>query len=196
MWVKGKPLSHALKGMVSRDGRMKILNVGCGNDTYGTDFVDKYPSRKEVIRCDVDEDKLPYPDNFFDEVYSFDFFEHLANPLLFLKESKRVLKPNGKVVLTTSYAHCMNWIFNACVYKFPHGKEDKHYTLMNEYHMKNWFEKVGLKIIKIEFLEDDYVGNPIWKKMVKKALNNIFRHSPLWRLSYYRIKVIGKKLCR
>jgi len=26
----------------------RILNIGCGNDTYGTDFLDLYPKRKEV----------------------------------------------------------------------------------------------------------------------------------------------------
>ena len=173
--------------------KMKILNVGCGKQTYGTDFVDKYPQRNGIVRCDVDEDKLPYPDNFFDEVYSFDLFEHLTNPLFFLKEAKRVLKPCGRIVLTTSYAHCMNWIFNACVYKIPYGKEDKHYLLVNEYHMKNWFAKAGLKIIEMKFLEDDYVGNSLWKKAMKKTFNKLFRYSPLWRISYYRIRVVGKK---
>jgi hypothetical protein len=28
----------------------KILNVGCGEETYGTHFVDFYPSRKDVIK--------------------------------------------------------------------------------------------------------------------------------------------------
>jgi cyclopropane fatty-acyl-phospholipid synthase-like methyltransferase len=171
----------------------KILNAGCGNDIYGTDFIDKYPQRKEVIKCDVDKDKLPYSDNFFDEVYSFDLFEHLTNPLFFLKEARRVLKSGGRIVLTTSYAHCMNWIFNACVYEKPHGKEDKHYLLVNEYHMKNWFDKAGLKIIEMKFLEDDYVGNPLWKKIIKKVFNKLFKNSPLRRMSYYRIKVVGKK---
>jgi ubiquinone/menaquinone biosynthesis C-methylase UbiE len=49
---------------------MRILNVGCGNDTYGTHFVDLYPTRKEVIKCDVNKERLPFPSNFFDVVYS------------------------------------------------------------------------------------------------------------------------------
>jgi len=172
----------------------RILNVDCWTQTnYGTDFVDKYPIRKDIVKCDVDVDRLPYPDNTFDEVYSYDLFEHLTNPLFFLKESKRILKPDGRIILVTSYAHCINWVFNACVYTNPNAKGDRHYTLMNEYHLKNWFEKAGLKVTKIEFIEDDYVGNPIWKRIMKKTFHALFRHSPLWRFTCYGIKVVGKK---
>jgi len=172
----------------------RILNVGCWiHTTHGTDFVDKYPVRKNIIKCDVDVDKLPYPDNTFDEVYSYDLFEHLTNPLFFLRESKRVLKPDGRIVLITSYAHCMNWVFNACILEVHGGEEDEHYTLMNEYHLKNWFKKAGLKVVSIEFIEDDYYKNPLWKKALKKTFHMLFRHSPLWRLTCYGIKVVGKK---
>ncbi|HKZ42047.1 MAG TPA: class I SAM-dependent methyltransferase, partial [Candidatus Hodarchaeales archaeon] len=71
----------------------RILNVGCGNDTYGTDFVDLYPVRDDVIRCDVEKEKLPFRDNTFDEVFSGNIFEHLKNPNLVLREMSRVLKP-------------------------------------------------------------------------------------------------------
>ena len=33
---------------------MKILNIGCGNDTYGTDFIDLYLQREEVIKCNFE----------------------------------------------------------------------------------------------------------------------------------------------
>ena len=38
--------------------KRRVLNVGCGKDTYGTDFVDKYPSRKDVIKYDIDQEGL------------------------------------------------------------------------------------------------------------------------------------------
>ncbi len=53
--------------MSSKD-KVRILNLGCGKDTYGTDFVDIYLSRKEVIRCNIDKESLPYGDGTFDEV--------------------------------------------------------------------------------------------------------------------------------
>ena len=68
----------------------KILNVGCGNHTYGTHFIDLYPQRKEVIKCNVEEEKFPFPDEFFDEVHSENIFEHLKNPNIVLNKMARV----------------------------------------------------------------------------------------------------------
>jgi hypothetical protein len=36
-------------------------------------FIDLYPTRKEVIKCDVNRDKFPFKDNFFDEVIAINF---------------------------------------------------------------------------------------------------------------------------
>src|SRR2546426_9579193 len=82
----------------------KILNVGCGEDTYGTHFIDSVPTRKDVVKCNIDQDRFPFNDNFFDEVYSEQNFEHLKNPMNFLKESSRVLKKGGSIVIITDNA--------------------------------------------------------------------------------------------
>lgn len=175
---------------------MKVLNVGCGNDTYGTHFVDLYPARNNVERCDVNQQKLPFKSNFFDLVYSRNLFEHLTNPEFVLKEMKRVLKPNGKVILITDYAHSWNYVVgrsHSGGYENSNNKEDRHYFLVNDWHLKNWFRKVGLKVVKIEFIEDDYKGNPLWKILVKKVVNKILQKGMFWRMGYTRIKIIGKK---
>lgn len=134
----------------------KILNVGCGTSTYGTHFIDLYPQRPEVIKCDVDKEKFPFPNNFFDEVYAECIFEHLKNPLNFLTESYRVLKKNGKIIIITDNAGLFDWQG-----KCHHGKyekirkkeavEDKHYALYTPHHLKNWLSSVGFRKIKIEY---------------------------------------------
>lgn len=45
----------------------RILNVACGKDNYGTDFVDMYPRLENVTRCNI-EKGLPFPGDTFDEV--------------------------------------------------------------------------------------------------------------------------------
>ncbi|MGE5656773.1 MAG: class I SAM-dependent methyltransferase [Actinomycetota bacterium] len=47
----------------------------------------------------VDAKQMPYPDSSFDLVISNSILHHLPDPLPFLKELKRVLKPNGSIFL-------------------------------------------------------------------------------------------------
>lgn len=84
-------------------------------------------NKKEVYACDISEnainflnkkikekniknikiklqnlnDKLNYKENMFDCVISGEVLEHLENPSKFLKEIKRILKNNGKLIITT-----------------------------------------------------------------------------------------------
>lgn len=44
---------------------------------------------------------VPFADNSFDTVVSFETIEHLKEPVKFLKEIKRVLAPNGKFYIST-----------------------------------------------------------------------------------------------
>jgi ubiquinone/menaquinone biosynthesis C-methylase UbiE len=47
----------------------------------------------------VDAKKLSYPDSHFDMVVSNSLVHHLPNPLSFFQEIKRVLKPNGAILI-------------------------------------------------------------------------------------------------
>jgi len=138
----------------------KILNLGCGNDTYGTAFVDIYPARKEVVKCDINEKTLPYKKNTFDEVYSKNLFEHLSNPMHILKESKRVLKRKGRIYFITDNAGFLlfhiplrknNFLqHNSNVLRV--GDKDRHYFLFTPLHLINLIEKCrGFEKIKVTY---------------------------------------------
>ncbi|MFY7802696.1 MAG: class I SAM-dependent methyltransferase [Limnoraphis robusta] len=49
----------------------------------------------------VDSEALPFPNNSFDVVMSFDVFEHIPNSDLHLQEVHRVLKPEGLYIVQT-----------------------------------------------------------------------------------------------
>jgi SAM-dependent methyltransferase len=46
-------------------------------------------------------ESLPFADATFDKAVSFQVIEHLGDPAAFLKEAARVLKPGGKLCITT-----------------------------------------------------------------------------------------------
>ena len=75
-----------------------VLNLGCGEQTYGDVRVDIYRSKAVNILADA-EQFLPFRNSAFDEVYSSHFFEHLRNASAGLSEMVRVLKPNGKLII-------------------------------------------------------------------------------------------------
>ena len=54
----------------------------------------------QYVKANMGE-QLPFADSYFDCVVSIEGIEHTENPFRFLRECARVLKPNGKLFLTT-----------------------------------------------------------------------------------------------
>ena len=176
---------------------MRILNVGCGKETYGTDFIDIYPSREGVKKCDINNDPFPFGSNTFDEVYSRNLFEHLRNPSMVLREMVRVCRPGGRVVVITDNASY--WKFSlpdrphTGGYSFEEYPEDTHYSLFTDFHLKNHFEAAGLVIESVKYETDpNSPRNPLicfGREIISYAL----RVTPFWRMSYCIIKITGRK---
>ncbi len=95
------------------------LDVGCGSaqlifmlhklavKAWGVDVTELYLSKapeeiKNYLACiDIDLQKLPFPDEFFDLVTSHHSIEHFQKPGVFISEARRVLKPKGVVMIET-----------------------------------------------------------------------------------------------
>ena len=115
-WFAGR--KYLLKRLIKKhpeSGGMKILDVGCGTggvmrflSAYGRVWgVDKSPRAVEYcLKNDMknvrlaDATKLPFRRDWFDLVALLDVMEHIANPGKALVEAGRVLKPNGRIIIT------------------------------------------------------------------------------------------------
>jgi ubiquinone/menaquinone biosynthesis C-methylase UbiE len=51
----------------------------------------------------ADAHNLPFDDNEFEVILCTEVLEHLKSPEIAIKEMKRVLKPSGKLILTTRF---------------------------------------------------------------------------------------------
>lgn len=70
-----------------------------GLEVFGTDISEETKELSpnlEITMVESDTTKLPFDDGSFDIVYSKSFVEHLLNPLDFIHEANRVLKPGGR----------------------------------------------------------------------------------------------------
>lgn len=86
----------------------------------------------------IEDENFPYPDNSFDAVLYCEIFEHLTDdPVRSLIEIRRVLKPDGLLVLTTPNAVRLENIcklidgispFDQYSGFGPYGRHNKEYT--------------------------------------------------------------------
>lgn len=61
---------------------------------------EKY-ANENIVYDQMDVAKISYPDGFFDAVVSFETVEHVPEPERFLNEIQRVLRPGGRLIIST-----------------------------------------------------------------------------------------------
>jgi len=162
----------------------RILNLGCGDDTYGTDRIDVKETLTTTYVHDL-EKGIPFPDETFDEVYEKNLLEHLRNVGFHFEEIHRVLKPNGKLVLITDNAACLKYYLGTHTgrYEKLHGG-DRHFSLFTLQHLRNHLEQARFKVEKIGYCDTEHPS---------RYLDRLLRIIGLERLSHPRIRVEATK---
>lgn len=96
----------------------KVLDVGCNdgelgealiknkNEVHGCDIVKKNLkiAKKRGLKVkfvDIENSKLPYPPNSFDIIILADVIEHVFDTDFLISNCHAVLKPKGKIIITT-----------------------------------------------------------------------------------------------
>jgi len=70
----------------------------------------------------TDLSKINFPDNHFDHILSLETLEHCPKPSVFIKELSRLLKPGGKLVLSTPPASCEPFYAVYSLFGLGHGE--------------------------------------------------------------------------
>lgn len=155
----------------------RILDVGCGDGSFSYYIKDKFGrlygaeisekaahiAQKQGVFTTITDlnSSLSYKVNTFDAVTCLDVIEHLPDPRLLLAEIYRVLRPDGKLVLTTpNFRYFRN--LNKLIFKgtFPHTSPDTfvwgggHLHYFTRKDINTLLERVGFKRIKF-FINND-----------------------------------------
>lgn len=156
---------------------LKILDIGAGtgNDVnqirkFGSVFVldidkkslDLIPDNLVEEKLVADACNIPYPDNIFDVVVSFDVLEHIKDDFLVVSEIKRVLKPGGFFIFTVP---AYNFLFSA------HDKYLQHHRRYN---------KRGLLYLLKDFKKIE-LGNWFFTLFLPVALQRLINKNRLYK---------------
>lgn len=170
----------------------RFLDVGCGvgniteicrmkfNEIYGCDIsknaLMKAKERDLSTVCvDLNVDFIPFKDQYFDCITALEAIEHLLNPLSFLKELYRILKPDGQLLITTPniryFRNLHKLTFDGI---FPHTTTDDfvwggghiHYFTTKDITLlltQVGFKKISLKINQNQFYRS-------WKRRIIRMI--------------------------
>lgn len=155
-------LTGKLKGRVLDygSGRGHLLNhlLAAGLDCYGIDFSKEsiemlnekfreYPNWKQATV--ISNLTIPYPDDFFDVISCIEVLEHLPNKFLSaaLAELKRILKPEGLILITTPFEEnlAQNMIYCPfCKSEFHRMQHFRSFTIGD---MESLLRDEGFKVV-------------------------------------------------
>jgi len=180
VWQELAPLFSGLKP------RERVLDLGCGNGRLyeslkntnytGLDISEKLISIAKEKYPNVnfqvgDALNLPFPNNYFDKIYSIAVLHHIPSRKLrikFLKEAKRVLKENGELIISVWKKNYNPLLLKYTILKIigktkldfkdtlePWAdKTERYYHWFSKKELANLIEKAGFKIKDIGVIKN------------------------------------------
>lgn len=161
-----------VKKYIPRKPDSKILDFGCGpgkiieemkefnpTSSYtGVDVSEKIiaKNKKRLTDCKFhaveDGEKLPFKSKFFDFIISTDAIEHIYDTELAFKELARVLKPGGKILITTPYHGLLkNLLIVILKFELIFDAKGAHIRFFTKRSLSSCLIEVGLKPIKFDY---------------------------------------------
>lgn len=147
-WVIHKILSKHFRDNISYI-QGKVLDIGCGEKPYLSLLEKIKPKKyiginlptdgycKKMIDVFADATNLPFKDNAFDTIVSFQVLEHVPEPKSMLQEANRTLKQGGYLYASTPFI-------------WPIHEAPNDYYRFTIYGLRYLFEKTGFEVVGIE----------------------------------------------
>ena len=147
-----------------------ILDVGCGSGAFGSlckkknnahitglEFNESCKTSAEavldnVVIGDANETILGFDDACFDLIICNDFLEHIVDPVGFLGNASRKLRPDGSLLCSIPNFRYLENLINLLVKKDFHYQDsgildNTHLRFFTEKSIKRLFRELGMKVI-------------------------------------------------
>ena len=156
-----------------------VLDLGAGKDYLKNEFLNlsdfwislDYNIRSKTIDVQGDGQFLPFPGNLFDTIVSIDVLEHVPDPEKLVSELYRVLKPGGRVILSTPFF-------------FWHHEEPFDFFRFSRYGISTIFERNKFEVIKVVPIAGIF---SIIGILISVLLTKLFRFSKFLTIIFFRV---------
>ncbi len=158
----------------------KILDIGFAACSLHEKIMQRFP-QKDVFGVDIESvpdnpnyrqgsaEKIPFESAFFDSLLAGELIEHLKKPELFVREANRVLKKNGKMIITTPNRNSMVNRLTRSYYA------PLHFSLFSVPELRRLLEKNGFSVEQLFCLPYNEESSPgsrhKWFYAVRKTLH-------------------------
>jgi SAM-dependent methyltransferase len=159
----------------------RVLDIGCGTgellgelqkrgcDVWGVDsdhrdieLAEKYFGISNLYAVPL-ESFFQKPDlPLFDLVTFFEVLEHLDNPLKFIQNVKKILRPGGRIIMSVPSRNRM--LVNLYDWDFP----PYHLSRWNESAIANLFEKINFQIKSINYADENMHFLELFTSLLRK----------------------------
>jgi 2-polyprenyl-3-methyl-5-hydroxy-6-metoxy-1,4-benzoquinol methylase len=134
---------------------------------------------EQVLVGDVETMELPFPPESFDVVLCGDLVEHLRDPELFLERVRPLIRPKGRIVLTTP--NVANWAMRLGLLAGRWRYTDRgildrsHVHLFTKKTLIETLERAGYELVELDFTAPvPVIGSPV----VERAAHAVARIRP------------------
>lgn len=171
-----------------------ILDIGAGTSPFSALFepfttfkVDFEPYRGIDFLTDLNK-PLPVANSSFDIVIMSNLLEHIPEPLILLKECHRILKPDGKLIMTVP--------FLIKVHQAPYD-----FLRYTEFMLKRLISQAGFQKAEVEKIGNivdvhSQVSSSLYKYLRKNAVSDTVSKRKLISLCYFIYNYITKTMLK
>jgi SAM-dependent methyltransferase len=173
----------------AKAGKIKILDAGCGPGNLAS----KLLPWGEVVGADASADalefckqkhfidvkqittkQLPFPDNSFDLIFAIEVIEHIEDDIFAMQELKRVLKPNGYLIVTVP-AFMFLW--------GSHDEWNEHYRRYTKKRLSRVALSAGFEIERLRYMKLLFFIPLLLLRFLKKGAKDKQRQDDFYALN-------------